>query len=352
MLRLALLLATAAARRNDDGWSHVGDAPADTRIRLTFALSLDEAKVSDLERELLARSTPGAPLYGQWLSNEEVHARVAPPRANVDAVLSHLAEFGVTAELPTSDFIVATVDVATAERILGGARYGAWRHAESGITAARLAPRERAALPAAVASVVAAVEPTGRFPPVRAAAPAVQAGAAGATRNTPATLRKLYNVTGTGAATVATNPTGHAVTAFLEQYYSADDLAQFWESYGADGTGVPEPDVVLVGDATTGAGGIESMLDIEYVNAGGAGIHSEFWGFAGRAPDNAENEPFMTWLYTLGNTSDAAAPKIFSTSYAEDEDSTSWEYAQRINAEFVKVERDSTCRIRIGSITT
>ena len=78
------------------------------------------------------------------------------------------------------------------------------------------------------------------------------------------------------------------------------------------------------------------MLDIEYVNAGGAGIHSEFWGFAGRAPDDAENEPFMKWLYTLGNTSDAAAPKVFSTSYGEDEDSTSWEYANRMNAEFMK----------------
>ena len=78
------------------------------------------------------------------------------------------------------------------------------------------------------------------------------------------------------------------------------------------------------------------MLDIEYVNAGGAGIHSEFWGFAGRAPDDAENRPFMKWLYTLGNTSDAAAPKVFSTSYGEDEDSTSWEYANRMNAEFMK----------------
>ena len=109
----------------------------------------------------------------------------------------------------------------------------------------------------------------------------------------------------------------------------------FWSAYGVDGAA--EPAVALVGDGAAGArGGVESMLDIEYVNAGGAGIHSEFWGFAGRAPDDAENEPFMKWLYTLGNTSDAAAPKVFSTSYGEDEDSTSWEYANRMNAEFMK----------------
>eukprot|EP00662_Eupelagonemidae_sp_cell21_P034161 gene34161-37687_t len=59
-------------------------------------------------------------------------------------------------------------------------------------------------------------------------------------------------------------PTVHqAVTAFLGQYYSK--------------SGMPK----LVGDATTGSPGVESMLDIESITGVGGNIESEFWGFGG-----------------------------------------------------------------------
>ncbi len=47
----------------------------------------------------------------------------------------------------------------------------------------------------------------------------------------------------------------------------------------------------LVGDATTGKAGIEAMLDIETITGVAGNIESEFWGFAGKSPDNPENEP-------------------------------------------------------------
>jgi len=341
-----LTLTAAFARRNEAGWASVGApaaALADVKIELAFALKLDESKVKELERALLERSTPGSPLYGEWLSNDEVHALVAPPTSSIDAVMDHLRSFGVpptsiATPTPNSDFIIATVDIATAEAILGGARYTSWRHDESGATCVRLAPGAHVRLPAAVEVAVAVVEPTHRFPPAATRAPPSAAAPAAGTTNTPASLRALYNVTGNGLATAATNPTGHAVTAFLGQFYEQSDLDRFWTEYGAKGTGVAaEPKVVLVGDATAGVGGGESMLDIEYINAAGAGIHSEFWGFTGNSPPvSAENEPFLKWLYTMGNTSDAAIPKVFSTSYAEDEDSTTWAYAERVSAEFMK----------------
>jgi uncharacterized protein YjbI with pentapeptide repeats len=55
-----------------------------------------------------------------------------------------------------------------------------------------------------------------------------------------------------------------------------------------------------------------------------------------QAPDNPQNEPFLKWLGVVSNTSDAAVPKLFSTSYGEDETSVSTAYADRINIEFVK----------------
>ena len=91
-----------------------------------------------------------------------------------------------------------------------------------------------------------------------------------------------------------------------------------------------------MGDATTGTAGIESMLDIETITGVAGGVHAEFWGFAGRSPDNPENEPFMKWLTQMANTTDDDLPKVFSTSYGEDESSWSFEAATRLNQEFAK----------------
>lgn len=44
----------------------------------------------------------------------------------------------------------------------------------------------------------------------------------------------------------------------------------------------------------------------------------------------------MKWLQQLSNTADADVPKIFSTSYGEDESSWSFEASQRLNVEFQK----------------
>ena len=64
------------------------------------------------------------------------------------------------------------------------------------------------------------------------------------------------------------------------------------------------------------------MLDIEVITGVAGNISSEFWGFSGRSPDNPSNEPFLKWLAQLSSTPDASVPKVFSSSYGEDE--ASW----------------------------
>lgn len=73
---------------------------------------------------------------------------------------------------------------------------------------------------------------------------------------------------------------------------------------------------------------------MEYMTTLGAGVPTEFWSFAGRQPDAPENEPFLDWLYVLGNTTNP--PLVFSTSYGEDETSVELHYAERLNQEFQK----------------
>merc|ERR1719444_207476 len=78
------------------------------------------------------------------------------------------------------------------------------------------------------------------------------------------------------------------------------------------------------------------MLDIETVTGVAGNVEAEFWGFSGRAPQSPENEPFMKWLEQLSNTADDVVPKVFSTSYGEDESSWPRPAAERLNVEFQK----------------
>ena len=56
--------------------------------------------------------------------------------------------------------------------------------------------------------------------------------------------------------------------------------------------------LTIVGDGNKvdSQAGVEAMLDAEYITVTGTNIPTEFWAFSGRAPDNAENEPFLKWI--------------------------------------------------------
>jgi hypothetical protein len=185
-------------------------------------------------------------------------------------------------------------------------------------------------IPSSISEHVALVGPTTRFPKpsLAKASPSV-----GKTQNTPSNLRSLYSVNDVLGGTAKNN--NQAVTAFLGQYYSESDLNKFWEKQFPDGAETP---IKLVGDATTGRAGVESMLDIEYMPALGALNPTEFWGFSGASPMDEADEPFLTWLSTVSNTTDDDVPLVFSTSYGEDETAeVPSDYADRINTEFMKV---------------
>ena len=336
-LALAILVSAGAARHPPAGWTDVGDAPAEALLELAFFLKLPEAGTAALEAELLARADPRSRAYGAgWLTNEQAHAMVAPPARAVEAVEDWLRARAPGAEparrTPNGDVITATVSVRAAEALLG-ADYRAYAHAASNASAVRCL---EVALPPAIADAVAIVGPTTRFPPRFAAAPIAErnrsAPRAGLL-NDPATLRALYAVDDALGGAAPANR--QAVTAFLGQTYSAAAEAAFFERLFPAGAATP---IALVGDATAGATpGIEAMLDAEYMPAMGALNPTELWGFAGRSPVDAMDEPFLAWLYAVGNASDAAVPLVFSTSYGEDEASELPSgYAERVNAEFLK----------------
>merc|ERR1712137_997465 len=314
------------------GWVHLGDELPTKQMELTFAIT--QQNVGKLQDELLAISTPSSQRYGQHLSNKQVHDLVAAKPSDIQTVLDFLEVHGATgiAATPNGDIITTTVLIDVAEKLLS-TDYHMFGHAESNHTVHRALGGYK--LPVTVADAVDFVSPTTHMP---GAHRPLKINPEASYKNVPKTLRELYSIEDpeTGAEVIGVADSNRmAVTAFLNQYYSLSDLQSFWSSYCSGitcGDGLPK----LVGDATTGSAGVESMLDIETITGIVGGVDAQFWGFSGTSPDNPENEPFMKWLTLVASTPDDEVPLVFSTSYGEDEASWSSMAAQRLNTEFMK----------------
>lgn len=337
LLALPIVQAGTSLRREIEGrvgkiphgWKDAGPAKAKT-VELAFFLKNPESGVAALKKELLDRSDPKSKNYGQWLSNNDVHDMVAPEEESVRIVVDWIESHGATAvkATPNSDVVLSTVPLAVAENMLA-TEFRTFSHAVSKAVLTRCLGYS---LPVDVAAQVALVGPSVHFP--RRPSVAVMAeGTEPEYSNTPDNLRQLYSVHDVLGGAASNNK--QAVTAFLAQYYDSSDEASFWSSEFPAGAST---NITLVGDATMGRkAGVEAMLDIEYMPAMGALIPTEFWGFSGASPMDSADEPFLKWLYTVGNTSDAEVPLVFSTSYGEDETSElPSDYASRIETEFVK----------------
>jgi tripeptidyl-peptidase-1 len=310
------------------GWASTGAADPSQMLELQFAVK--QTNVAELEATLARVSDPQHDDYGKHLSNDDVHQLVAPSPQSLAALQRFFTSHDVdaTALSPNSDWLSVTVPVSVAEQLLS-TKYETFKHQDADYLVHRAASYS---LPAEVAPHVDFVSPTVHFPPVHQPVPQfdMSPGELGVSASK---LRTLYSV-GDTVGTAANNK--HAVTGFLNQHFHPKDLGEFWSLF-MKGVNATKPTVKEVGDEVEGGiAGTESMLDIEYINAMGAGIESEFWGFSGNSPDNPQNEPFIKWLAVVSNTSDADVPLIFSTSYGEEEDSTTMDTATRTNVEFMK----------------
>jgi len=292
------------------------------------------ANLKLLTETLLKVSDPRNPEYGQHLTKEQVDKLVAPSAAamaSVQEFASSHAGVSHCEQSSSGDMVRCVVTVNAAEELLQVKMFDYVHPKMPNTTVVRAA--NHYSLPASVAKHLDFVAPVNRFPPVRQQVKFTAANRPNAKRplrtNTPKTLRELYNV-GTVEGKAPANKM--ACTAFLKQYYLKADLAKFYQKYYPAAVGRT---VKLVGP-DAGFPGIEASLDIEYISTMGGGVEAEFWSFHGSAPVNHQNEPFLDFIYLIGNTTDADVPKVFSTSYGEGEDTVSTPYMMRIEAEFQK----------------
>jgi len=119
LLTLLPFVAASTLKESRDthpaAWEKIGSPTQDQKVHLTLFLSASDQAVSSLEREFLDRSNPTSSKFGQWMSNDDVHALVAPTTDSVSAVMSYFSSRGALAVARTSNSDVITVDLTVEE---------------------------------------------------------------------------------------------------------------------------------------------------------------------------------------------------------------------------------------------
>ncbi|XP_002167598.1 tripeptidyl-peptidase 1 isoform X1 [Hydra vulgaris] len=321
----------------NEGWIKADRVSEDKIIELTFALK--QQNVKQLEDFLLQVSNPDSSLYGKYVSVEQLTRMIQPKDDSIEIVSLWLKQNDVNdCELTLNkDFIRCTMKVEIAEKLLPGSNFYNFQHKKYSRNVVRSVSHYQ--VPNYIAEHIDFVGGLHRFPAVNffktkfeninynknhyiSHSELFHIGVY------PSVLRKRYNLT---ADDVGSHPNNSQVVAqFLEQYFNPNDLSEFMSIFvGKDFPHKTSIEKVIGPD--TGRSGVEASLDTQYIMGLGANITTWFWSTPGRH-DN--QEPFLTWLVDISNTSQV--PWVHSVSYGEDESTLSEVYMNRVNIEFMK----------------
>lgn len=311
-------------------WQRGERVQAEELVHFRVAVKQSETGLKKLEEALLENSDPSSPQYGQHLSLDSVQELVAPPLHALQTVRQWLDGAGATGlqESSNGDFISGLVRADTAEVLLGVKLH----RFECAAAAARptiIRTDETPRLPAFVSDVVDFVTPSYRFPAVKRIAKVVNAPPPIDTGVTPSMLRKLYNISANGGK----SDTSQGVASFLGNYFSPSDLLSFQKQFSPESEGrTPK----VVGANKPKSPTLEASLDLQYLMSVAPAVSTEFWYTSGSQPHNPGAEPFVEFLAALSRTPDKTVPKVFSISYADDEDQVEVGYARRVSVELQK----------------
>ncbi|KAI8969572.1 peptidase S8/S53 domain-containing protein [Trametes punicea] len=175
------------------GFVRVG--PASPNATLNLRVALVQNDIAGLQKALYDVSTPASPLYGQYLSKEEVEKFVAPKPQSVDAVKWWLADNGIeaTAVTPAGDWLAFSLTVEKATELLD-ADFSIFKHQETGETSIRTLSYS---IPAELTAHIELVHPTLTFSVPRRSGPVFQA-----VELLKPGSSKIKRATGVGSATI------------------------------------------------------------------------------------------------------------------------------------------------------
>mmetsp|Transcript_2143 Transcript_2143/g.5035 ORF Transcript_2143/g.5035 Transcript_2143/m.5035 type:complete len:601 (-) Transcript_2143:91-1893(-) len=336
LVAFACLLAVAVATPAE--WDVVG--PAEPSAQVNFTISLRQRNLAQLDLEYEKRTDPNSPLYGQWLTIDQIMDIVAPSPANQQRVVEWLRNGNCVAQ-SFGDFVSASGKVSDVEALLKTKLYN-WVNVK-GRTIVRHSAEQTPKAPAHLADIIELFSgldsfPVKKTPMIRDIDPT--------TRDfvVPQTLRQAYQVPESLRAT--NKNSSQAIVEFgPSSGISFEDLRTFEE-----GTNTPLQNIShIVGDFQpfSPANGLdgEATLDAQYIIAMGMGVDTSYWNVNGWIID-------LTNLIQQRLSQGQHVPWIFSMSYgwAESQQcviagqgsvctltNASQEYVARTNVELQKV---------------
>lgn len=236
-------------------------------------------------------SDPRHPVYGQYLSQEQLAEKFLRPSEQALALVRDwLSSFGIDQfeQNQNGDYLKAAAPLDVLSRMLGGVSFGRYHNAHLGVEVVRA--DSAYSVPAEVAKVVALVDnvatlPGPKLPRLR------QHGDEGVTAGqwpaycpgadvcegflTPNVTALQYNSFPLTTDFKVAQGNGFAVMEFQHQKYDLADIELFAKACNQQLT---DPAIIDVNGNADGGGGIECMLDIEYIIGNGLGIPlSDYW---------------------------------------------------------------------------
>jgi len=303
---------------------------AETLVKLTTVLRIDDGRRALLEKTLFDVSDPKHAEYGNHKSKNEIAEILAVPQDQIDRVVNFWKLNGAAAvEVhPTKDTLTIAIAVADAEKALS-TRLATFGNPKISTRIVRAtAPYS---FPTELAADVAMVGELHQFPRPRvlqratSAQLAVEASWPNTCKSstcssavTPSVLASRYSFPATETAVKGNTM---SVAEFQGQYYKPTDLSFFNSECGVD----VKVTTQIGGNGNTA--GVEAELDVEFMSAVAPGT----------ALTDIYDASFslLSWANQLTSLSDP--PLINSVSYGNDEaQQTGKAYMESVNTAFMK----------------
>eukprot|EP01091_Cochliopodium_minus_P014673 TRINITY_DN500_c0_g1_i2.p1 TRINITY_DN500_c0_g1~~TRINITY_DN500_c0_g1_i2.p1 ORF type:complete len:414 (-),score=121.78 TRINITY_DN500_c0_g1_i2:789-2030(-) len=305
-----------------NGWVKSEKADPHDNISLLFAL-----KHTNLAKSLemfMRVSDPKHKDYGKHLTWKQSGSLVEPKQENIEKLISFLKSNGID-EYHLSDhkdFVKVETTVSKGEKMLETSF-----HKYKNINLKKVLIRaEKYSVPEELGEVLHFVGGVKRLPRVKKMKIDRKDTRLGKRAYVvPQTIRNTFNISVTGNPN---NKNQQAVAQFLQQYYNPGDLSSFLTSQNIPNIKVYKE----VGPNNANNVGVEAQLDIEYIIGVNQGTKTWFVSTGG---EHDQQEPFLTWLYGLENTTDL--PYVHSVSYGDVEDSLDISFMEAVNVQFIKL---------------
>jgi len=314
-----------SAVKHPRGWNKLGRAAANEEIQLHIAVSLQNT--DKLEEIFWEVSDPLHENYGNFLSFDQLHALVAPPKSTLQKIFNWLEISPARSQIlnidiPASgDYVVVDITVEGAETLLS-TNYYYYTHAETGMKLIRTPGPYY--VPAEVQEHIDFIGGVVRFPRynhvMRTAIGERQSGGVD-----PIYIKQAFNIPANIQGQSSNNSQAVAQFAVYQQYFSPSDLTTFQQNYN-----LSQQQPTVYGSNQPTNPGDEDMLDVEYIM--GVAQNVETWVVITNGSANGGQEPFLVWI--VGQKNNAKSPWVHSVSYGDDENSISLAYTQRVNDEF------------------